>query len=141
MFYIMEDIVKRYPQGLKTFMEKKISMDDEDYFMQPNNPRELLLPDHFTGFFMKYLKDLKIEAIEVMIHPTCVKFLKERKIDLDDLSDLRDEDLIRFKELFQANRVSKIHQNQGKNMEMLYDNVVDILSKRVPVENVETKVE
>lgn len=52
VYYILEEIVKKYPQGLKMYMEKKIANDDEDYFARPNNPRELLLQDHLMPFFM-----------------------------------------------------------------------------------------
>jgi hypothetical protein len=43
LYYVLEEIMKKYPQGLKNYMEKRILNDDEDYFMKPNNPRELLL--------------------------------------------------------------------------------------------------
>ncbi len=55
-------------EGLKNYMEKKIQADDEDYFLRPNNLRELLLPDYLMPFLMSYLKDMKNESIEIMIH-------------------------------------------------------------------------
>lgn len=39
------------------------------------------------------------------------------------------------------NRVSASHKNAGKSMDMLYDFLVDILAKRVPIENVAVKVD
>ncbi len=68
IYYILEEIIKKYPQGLKNYMEKKIQADDEDYFLRPNNLRELLLPDYLMPFLMSYLKDMKNESIEIMIH-------------------------------------------------------------------------
>jgi hypothetical protein len=56
-------------------MEKKIQADDEDYFLRPNNLRELMLPDYLMPFLMSYLKEMKNESIEIMIHPVCKKFL------------------------------------------------------------------
>jgi len=46
-------------------MEKKIQNDDEDYFLRPNNPRELLLPEHLMPFFMTYLKDMKNDSLDI----------------------------------------------------------------------------
>jgi len=39
-------------------MEKKIQNDDEDYFLRPQNARELLLPEHFVPFMMEFLKEM-----------------------------------------------------------------------------------
>lgn len=46
-----------------------------------------------------------------------------------------------FKELFLKNRVSPYHRNLGKSMDMLLDYIVDILSRRVPIEGVGVKVD
>jgi hypothetical protein len=100
VYLILEEILNRYPQGLKNYMEKKIQNDDEDYFMKPNNPRELLLPEHLMPFLMQYLKDMKNESIEILIHEECDEFLKILEITPDDLSSLADEDLVKFKEIF-----------------------------------------
>ena len=64
IYLILEEFMNRYPQGLKNYMEKKIQNDDEDYFVKPNNLRELLLPEHLMPFLMQYLKDMKNESIE-----------------------------------------------------------------------------
>jgi hypothetical protein len=122
-------------------MEKKIQNDDEDYFMKPNNPRELLLPEHLMPFLMQYLKDMKNESIEILIHEDCDAFLKVLEISPDDLSTLTDEDLVKFKEIFNSKRMSQFHQGTGKMMDTLYDYLIDILAKRVPVEGVNVKVE
>jgi hypothetical protein len=60
---------------------------------------------------------------------------------MDDLSSLSDDDLLRFKELFNTNRMSEFHLGTGKMMDTLYDYIIDILAKRVPVEGVNVKVE
>ena len=76
------------------YMEKKIANDDEDYFSRPNNPRELLLTDHLLPFFMLYLKEMKNECIEIMLHPECAKFLREKDCPLDEINSLSDEDAL-----------------------------------------------
>lgn len=70
VYYVIEEIIRKYPQGLRMYMEKKTMNDgDEDYFARPNNPRELLLTDHLQPFFNLYLKEMKNECIEVLLHP------------------------------------------------------------------------
>ena len=48
---------------------------------------------------------------------------------------------MKFKEMFNSKRMSQFHQGTGKMMDTLYDYLVDILAKRVPVEGVNVKVE
>lgn len=38
-------------------------------------------------------------------------------------------------------RVSIVHKWTGPGIELLYDYIIDILSKRVPIENVQVRVE
>jgi len=90
---------------------------------------------------MQYLKDMKNDAIEILLHEECVSFLNNLEIPTDDLSSLTDEDLVQFKELFNSKRMSYFHQGTGKMMDTLYDYLIDILAKRVPVEGVNVKVE
>lgn len=52
IYYILEEIKNKYPKGLMNYMEKKITNDDEDYFLRPNNVRELLQPEHLMPFLM-----------------------------------------------------------------------------------------
>lgn len=92
-------------------------------------------------FLMHYLKDMKNESIEILIHEECDTFLKTLEMSADDLSHLTDEDLIKFKEIFNSKRMSQFHQGTGKMMDTLYDYLIDILAKRVPVEGVNVKVE
>jgi len=107
VYYVLEEIIRKYPQGMKMYMEKKYAdPDDQDYFARPNNPRELLLPDHLLPFFMLYLKEMKNECIEVMLHPECAKFLKGKECPLDELYNLNDEDVMKFKDLFTENKIS-----------------------------------
>ena len=68
--------------------------------------------------------------------------MKKLECPRDDLSSLSEEDLLKFKEFFApAKRVSKFHRNVGKMMDTLIDYMIDILAKRVPIENVNVKVE
>ena len=141
MYYVLEEIMTKYPQGLKNYMEKKIQNDDDDYFMRPNNPRELLLPEHLMPFFMQFLKDMKNDSVDILLHPKCKQFLDEHECPYDDLTKLGDEDLIKFKDLFMNNRMSEHHRGTGKTMDLLFDYIIDILSKRVPIDNVNVKVD
>lgn len=145
--YVLDEIVKKYPNGLKTYREKKVENDDEDYFLRPNNLREVCIESHLMPLFMQYLRDLKCEAIEVMVDNVPANFLRDVNVSLDDLSELSDEDIGKFKELFlNQHRVSPVHdaarfKESGKNFDNLLDFTVDILAKRVPVENVNVKVD
>ena len=141
MFYSLEEISTKYPHGLKNYMEKKIQNDDQDYFLRPNNPSELLLPEHLMPFLMHYIKDIKNESIDILIHPNCVQFLEENSCELDDLSSLEDEQLIAFKELHGKNIMARSHRDRGKIMERLYDYLIDILAKKVPTDNVTVKID
>lgn len=141
LYYIITDIEKRYPKGLTTYYEKKRDQDDEDYFLRPNNLRELIVENHLMPFIMQYLKDMKTECVEIMVHPKISAFIEQKESNLEDLSGLSDEDLQEFKKIFLANRVSKAHRGAGKAMDILYDFFIDILAKRVPIENVSVKVE
>jgi len=114
IYYVLEEIIKKYPHGLKMYMEKKIANDDEDYFVRPNNPRELLLTDHLLPFFMLYLKEMKNECIEIMLDPACTKFLKEREIDYEAMDKLSDDDYMKFKEMFIKKKVSEAHKKASK---------------------------
>lgn len=141
LYYVLEEISIKYPQGLKMYMEKKIANDDDDYFARPNNPRELLLSDHLAPFFMMYLKEMKNECIEVLLHPECSKFLKEKDCPTDEMNNLNDDDAIKFKEMFVANKVSIAHRASGKQMDTLYEFVADILTKRIVVDNPNVKID
>lgn len=117
IYYVLEEIIKKYPQGLKMYMEKKIANDDEDYFVRPNNPRELLLTDHLMPFFMLYLKEMKNECIEVIISPATAKFLKDKEITVEEVEKLSDDDYMKFKELFIKQMTSEAHKKCSKQME------------------------
>lgn len=91
---------------------------------------------------MQYLKDMKNESIDIMMSRPANEFLTNLECPKDDLSSLSEEDLIKFKEFFApAKRVSRFHRNIGKMMDTLIDYMIDILAKRVPIENVNVKVE
>lgn len=100
IYYVFEEIIRKYPQGLNNYVKKKVKNDDEDYFLRPNNPRELLLPEHLMPFLMQYLKDMKNEAIEIFLNKECKEFLDARECPYDDLSGLSEDELCKFKELF-----------------------------------------
>ena len=57
-------------------------------------------------FLMQYLKEMKNEAIEIMIHQEAEKFLAVLECPKDDLSQLTDEDLAKFKDIFNSKRMS-----------------------------------
>jgi hypothetical protein len=77
-----------------------VDNDDEDYFHRPNNARELLYAKHLVPFLMKYIKEMKNESIEIMIHPIVSQFLVDKECNIDDLNSLSKDDMFKFKELF-----------------------------------------
>ena len=141
IYYIVEEINRRFPHYLKKYMQMKIANDDEDYFARPNNPRELILADHLLPFFMLYLKEMKNECIEIMLHPVCAKFLKEKDCSPEELYNLNDDDAMKFKDLFVENKVSIAHKTCTKQMDTIYQFVIDIMTKRVPVESPNVKLD
>jgi hypothetical protein len=114
-------------------MEKKIQNDDEDYFLKPNNPRELLLQEHLTPFLMQYIQQLKT-TIEILVDSSVVELLAGLRVSLDDVSKLSDDDLLVFKELMIKKKVSKFHRGCGEVMDSIFDILIDIISKRVLIE-------
>lgn len=123
------------------YMEKKIANDDEDYFSRPNNPRELLLGDHLEPFLMLYLKEMKNECIEVLLHPEAAQFLKDKDVPNDEISLLTEEDAVTFKDLFVKKKVSLAHKGCTKQMDTIYEYLIDILTKRVPVDAPNVKLD
>ena len=139
LFYVFEEITNRYPQGLKDYMQKKIQKDaDEDYFSRPNNLRELCTVEHQVPFLMHYLKEMKNECIEFLLHPLAVKFLIDIGVDVEELNKLDDDQLVVFKDLVSRYR-SRHLRGLGKTMDTLIDNFVDIAAKRVPVDGTNVK--
>jgi len=131
IYYIIEEIIKKYPQGLKNYMQKKVENNDEDYFSRPNNLRELMLTEHLLPFLMMYLNKMTNESIDLFLHPLCVKYLDDLDCPYDDLSGLDGDQLVEFKELFMANR-SQAHRTLSKQIDTLLDFCIDILAKRAP---------
>lgn len=41
LYYILDEIIKKYPHDLKTYMEKQLANSDTAYFEKPRNLREL----------------------------------------------------------------------------------------------------
>lgn len=141
LFYIVDEIMKKYPQGMKNYMEKKLSNDDEEYFQRPNNPRELLILEHFLPFLMQFLQEMKNEAIEILIDHKTYDFLKEREVPIDDISQLKDEDLLVFKQEMQKNKVSQFHASAGEQMDTIFNILIDIMSRRVLLDNPTIKLD
>jgi hypothetical protein len=80
---------------------------------------------------MHYLKDMKNESIDILLHPRVDAWCKENDIDVDNLAVVEDEKLLTFKDLILANRTRNI-RGLGKTMDTLIDNLIDIASKKVP---------
>ena len=76
-----------------------------------------------------------------MLHPDAAKFLKEKECPLDELFNLNDEDVMKFKDLFTENKVSAAHKGCTKQMDALYGFIVDIMTKRVVIESPSVKVD
>lgn len=54
---------------------------------------------------MKYIKDMKNESIELLLHPLVFNYLESVNCDYEDLSKLDDDQLIKFKEIYMNNKV------------------------------------
>merc|ERR1719272_1985879 len=91
-------------------------------------------------FLMKYVKDMKNECIELLLHPLVFNYLESCNVNEEDLSKFDDDQLLKFKELFMANKV-KGYKNCGKTMDSLLDIMIDIAAKRVPSDNTQVKPE
>jgi hypothetical protein len=85
-------------------------------------------------FLMKYIKEMKNECIELLLHPLVFNFIDSCNVNEEDLSKLDDDQLIKFKELFMANKVKGL-KNCGKSMDLILDIMIDIAAKRVPSDN------
>jgi hypothetical protein len=140
IYYIVEEIVKKYPHGLKTYKEKKIESTDVDYFARPNNLRELVLEEHMLPFVMAYLKDIKNDCIELYLHPLCEAFLKEKDCPVDDLSELSEDNFKEFRTLFLANKPHCL-SNLSENMDDILTYLLRIVSKQIPTENVSVSID
>ena len=42
-------------------------------------------------FLMRYIKDMKNEAIELLLHPVIAQYLESINVDIEDISRLDDE--------------------------------------------------
>jgi len=74
-------------------MNKKIegAEDLNEYLSRPNNLAELPAEEHLAGFICKYVKDMKNECIELLIHPLVLNYLDSCNVSEDDLSRLEDD--------------------------------------------------
>lgn len=90
---------------------------------------------------MQYIKEMKVEVIEILLPPMCSKFLKEKEVPAEELQNLNDDDAVKFKELFTQNKVSIAHKGCTKQMDTLFEFVIDILTKRVSVEAPNVKID
>lgn len=97
----MDQIKIHFPDGLKTFGQKRILRDDPEYFLEPHEPRELLLDPHLLKFLVKYLLSMQNEAIEILISKECDDYLEEHNYKRHDLSKLDPSHLVSFKNLVQ----------------------------------------
>lgn len=140
VYYVLDEIMKKYPDGLATYLDKKSKNAEDEYLLKPNNPRELLQQEHLTVFLMAYLKDMKNESIDLSIHPLCIKYLDNLECPLDDLSALTDEELIQFKDLYLDN-IPKSYSNKSDVIETLIGILINIIAKRVPVDNTSVKID
>ena len=86
IYYIIDEIFRRYPDGLRTYLEKKVDGADIDYLSRANNIRELMLKDHLYPFLMQYIKKMENEALCLSLHPVCAKWLNQVDCPHDDLS-------------------------------------------------------
>ena len=141
IFYIFEEISNRYPQGLKDYMQKKIQKEaDEDYFQRPNNLRELCTVEHQMPFLMHYLKDMRNESVDILVHPRVDQWCRDNDVDLENLANIDDDKLLTFRELVKDNRTRNL-RGLGKTMDSIFDNLIDIAARRVPQDGANVKID
>lgn len=76
-----------------------------------------------------------------MLDPKCSKFLKDRDVPLDEPEKLADEDALKFRDLFIQSKVSKAHRACTKQMDTLYEFLIDIATKRVSIDKPSVKID
>ena len=80
---------------------------------------------------MHYLKEMKNESIDILVHPRVDQWVAENDIDLENLGNIDDEKLLLFKDLVLANRTRNL-RGLGKTMDNIFENLIDIAARRVP---------
>ena len=80
---------------------------------------------------MHYLKDLRNETIDILVHPRVDQWCRDNDIDLENLGNIDDEKLLTFRELVKENRTRNL-RGLGKTMDNIFDNLIDIAARRVP---------
>lgn len=82
-------------------------------------------------FLMHYLKDMRNETIDILVHPRVDQWCRDNDIDLENLGNIDDEKLLTFRELVKENRTRNL-RGLGKTMDNIFDNLIDIAARRVP---------
>lgn len=80
---------------------------------------------------MHYLKDMKNETIDILVHPRVDQWCRDHDIDLENLGSIDDEKLLTLRELIKENRTRNL-RGLGKTMDGIFDNLIDIAARRVP---------
>ena len=80
---------------------------------------------------MHYLKDMRNETIDILVHPRVDQWCRDNDIDLENLGNIDDEKLLTFRELVKENRTRNL-RGLGKTMDNIFDNLIDIAARRVP---------
>ena len=129
LFYVLDQIKIHFPIGLKTYTSRKL-MHDYEYFLEPHEPRELLLNenDHLLTFLIKYLLQMQNESIEILISRECEDYLDEHNGTLSDMSKMEKTHLLSFKKIFIAQKLSLFHQRSDAMIDTIYDYFIDILA-------------
>ena len=82
-------------------------------------------------FLMHYLKEMRNETIDILVHPRVDQWCRDNDVDLDNLGSIDDEKLLTFRELVKDNRTRNL-RGLGKTMDSIFDNLIDIAARRVP---------
>ena len=75
------------------------------------------------------------------MHPEMVKALDEKETPFEDLSKMKDDDVQAVKKIFIEKKLSYAHNHCNSLIDTLYEFCIDIISKRVPMDNVNVKVD
>jgi hypothetical protein len=141
VYYVIEEIFSKYPNDLKTYMEKQLEANDTSYFEKPNNLRELMQPEHLNALLMQYLKQMKNESFDLFLHPICQRFLDERETSYDDLTTLSEEDFVEFVTIFKGNKSRSHRQLREATVDGLLEFLLKVLAKQEISEKTKIKLD
>ena len=106
---------------------------------KPENPRELMIEQHFMPWFVGFLRDLKAENVTLHATPALDEQLKTLKVKTNkdgsyDLSRLDKAQYLAFRSAFVENRMMDPQLKASETTKLVLTSLCLVLCKRVPAE-------